>query len=250
VLAGTNVLYGVAYDGGLYDCGTCFRVEVTGGTTFTNLHTFNGEGTGPFGGLIVVSNLIYGTTYGGGGRNQGIVFSMDTNGVQLNTLHYFSGPDGANPEGTLALADNVIYGTDSSGGPATNGTVFAINADGTGFETLHNFSAHNPVSFTNNDGFWPASGVVVSSNVVYGTAQDGGYYDFGTVYSVLVEPTLAIARAGTNVVLTWQTNFPSYNLESATNLASPVNWSAVAGQYDVTNAIFPAKQKFFRLVNP
>jgi len=39
-------------------------------------------------------------------------------------------------------------------------------------------------------------------------------------------------------------------LFSTTNLAPPVNWSAVAGQYVVTNAISAAKQKFYRLRNP
>jgi len=252
VLAGSNVLYGTAYAGGVIGCGTFFRIGVTGGTTFTNLHTFLSgyDGNGPFGGLLMVSNTIYGTTYSGGNGNQGLLYSTDTNASTINPVYNFSGSDGAYPQGTLALAGNTFYGTTSAGGAANNGTVFGVNLDGTGFESLHVFSAHDPVFYTNNDGFWPYSGVAVSSNVVYGTTWAGGYHDQGVIYSVLVEPTLKIVRAGTNVVVTWQTNFSGYNLESTTNLVSPINWSAVTGQFFVTNAIFPGKQKFYRLSNP
>ncbi|MDR3455913.1 MAG: hypothetical protein P4N60_00590 [Verrucomicrobiae bacterium] len=251
VLAGSNVLYGTAYGGGI-GCGTFFRIGVTGGATFTNLHTFVSgyDGNGPFGGLILVSNTIYGTTYSGGYGNRGLVYSTDTNATTINPVYYFSGYDGSYPECTLALAGNKFYGTTSAGGPADNGTVFVVNTDGTGFESLHAFSAHDPVSFTNRDGFLPYSGVVIASNVVYGTTWAGGYHDEGVVYGILVEPILTIARLGTNVVLTWPASFPGYNLEATTNLAPPINWSGVAGQYFVTNTIFPAKQKFYRLSNP
>jgi uncharacterized repeat protein (TIGR03803 family) len=252
VLVGSNLLYGTAYGGGFIGCGTFFRVGVTGGSTFTNLHTFisGNDGNGPFGGLILVSNLIYGTTYSGGYGNQGLVYWTDTNADTINTVHYFSGADGSYPECTLALAGNTLYGTTSSGGSGTNGTVFIVNTDGSGFESLHSFSQHDPVTFTNSDGFWPYSGVAESSNVVYGTTWGGGDFDNGVIYSVLIEPELSITSSGTNVIVSWPTSFFGYNLQSATNLASPLNWSAVAGQYEVTNAISSAKQKIYRLINP
>ena len=251
VLAGSNVLYGTAYGGGI-GCGTFFRLGVIGGATFTNLHTFVSgyDGNGPFGGLIMVSNTIYGTTYSGGYGNRGLIYSTDTNATVINPVYYFSGTDGSYPECTLALAGNTFYGTTSAGGPADNGTVFAVNTDGSSFQNLHNFGDHDPVSFTNSDGFWPYSGVVTSSNVVYGTTWAGGYHDQGVLYSILVEPLLAIARAGTNVIVSWPTNFTGYSLHATTNLVPPVNWSAVAGQFVVTNAISSAKQKFYRLSNP
>jgi len=52
-----------------------------------------------------------------------------------------------------------------------------------------------------------------------------------------------------SVVLTWPTNVSGFNLQSATNLAPPVTWSGVSGQYAVTNPI-TSKQKFFRLIHP
>jgi uncharacterized repeat protein (TIGR03803 family) len=170
--------------------------------------------------------------------------------VNVSTIYYFSGYNGSFLEGNLTLVGNTFYGTTSSGGPATNGTVYAVNMDGSSFRTLHNFSGHDPVIYTNTDGFWPYSGVAMANNVVYGTTWGGGFHDEGVIYSILVEPMLTITRAGTNVVVSWPTNYTGYSLHSATNLAPPVNWSAVAGQYFVTNAISAAKQKFYLLSNP
>ena len=75
----------------------------------------------------------------------------------------------------------------------------------------------------------------------------------GAIFKVLIEPPLNITRAGTNVVLTWSTNFPGFILQSATNLASPSSWTLVSpfpavvnGQETVTNGI-TATRKFYRL---
>jgi len=64
---------------------------------------------------------------------------------------------------------------------------------------------------------------------------------------------LAIKPAGTNVTLSWPRGFPSYHLQFATNLATPVAWSNVTqtvvtngDQVSVTLAASAAR-KFFRL---
>jgi hypothetical protein len=67
-------------------------------------------------------------------------------------------------------------------------------------------------------------------------------------------PPLAIAEAGTNVVISWSTNYPCFTLYSATNLsAPPATWqfappppTIVGGNYIVTNAI-GLFQRFYRL---
>jgi hypothetical protein len=84
--------------------------------------------------------------------------------------------------------------------------------------------------------------------VLYGTASAGGTAGHGTIFSILAPPPLNIALAGTNAVLNWPTNITGFNLESATNLAAP-SWTAVAGQYDVTNPV-SGKLKFYRLMHP
>jgi hypothetical protein len=67
-------------------------------------------------------------------------------------------------------------------------------------------------------------------------------------------PPLAITRAGTNVVISWPTNYPCFTLYSATNLpALPAAWlvvppppTIVGGNYTVTDAI-GLFQRFYRL---
>jgi hypothetical protein len=66
-------------------------------------------------------------------------------------------------------------------------------------------------------------------------------------------PLLTISRSGTNVILTWSTDFSAFTLQSTTNLALPASWSPVfpasvivGGLETVTNAI-AGMGKFYRL---
>jgi hypothetical protein len=59
-------------------------------------------------------------------------------------------------------------------------------------------------------------------------------------------PTLSITLSGTNAILTWPATANGYNLQSTSNLVSPVVWSNVSGQYAVTNSI-TGSQMFYRL---
>jgi uncharacterized repeat protein (TIGR03803 family) len=83
VLSG-NTLYGTASGGGSSGSGTVFAVN-TDGTGFTILHSFsaksgsdmiNGDGAGPFAGLILSGDTLYGTTIVGGSSGKGTVFSL------------------------------------------------------------------------------------------------------------------------------------------------------------------------------
>ena len=62
--------------------------------------------------------------------------------------------------------------------------MFAINTDGTGFTTLYNFTPNPGPSFTNIDGAGPYDGLVLSSNVLYGTTIRGGSSNNGTVFAI------------------------------------------------------------------
>ena len=67
--------------------------------------------------------------------------------------------------------------------------VFSLNTNGSNYVTLHNFSPvllNNDTSiYTNSDGIEPAtSGVILSGNTLYGTAQVGGIFGYGTVFSL------------------------------------------------------------------
>jgi uncharacterized repeat protein (TIGR03803 family) len=87
----------------------------------------------------------------------------------------------------LILSGNTIYGTASGGGTNGSGDVFAIKTDGTAFNVLHTFSPFNFNAFngtwSNLDGVTPI-GLVLSGNILYGTAAVGGTNTFGTVFAL------------------------------------------------------------------
>jgi len=183
ILSG-NTLYGTAQYGGLQGQGVVFKVN-TDGTGFTNLYGFTGgsDGADPVGVLVLSGNTLYGTTFNGGSGDNGTVFALNTDGTGFTNLYRFTGgSDGASPVGVLALSGNTLYGTAYFGGSTGNGVVFGVNTDGTGFTNLH--------SFTNgSDGANPLSGLVLSGNTLYGTAQGGGNLGWGTVFAVGTDGT-------------------------------------------------------------
>lgn len=199
----SNTLYGTTLNGGNYDDGVVFAVD-TGGTNFTVLHQFtathsyaytNSDGSGPRCQLILSSNMLYGTATGGGGAGNGTVFALNLVNTNFTVLHSFAATkddanynltnsDGANPYARLLLSGNMLYGTTSSGGTGGAGTVFAINLGNTNFTVLHSFAAVDPYTLTNTDGTSPYDGLILSGNMLYGTASRGGNLNSGTVFAV------------------------------------------------------------------
>lgn len=175
------------------------------------------------------------------------MFAVNTNGNGFTNLHSFSGSDGAGPYGALILSGSTLYGTTYQGGNSGYGTVFAINTNGTGFTSLH--------SILVSEGAYVSSGLALASNFLYGTAEEGGSLGYGTVFSVFIQPQLAIGSSGTNVIVTWPTNYPGFTLQSVTNPVPTAVWSNVSpgpvvvnGLDTVTNGASGAK-KFYRLIN-
>jgi uncharacterized repeat protein (TIGR03803 family) len=199
---------------GVYRMKTCFANQyvfrlitatlgfVLAGTisaqSFKTLHSFtaldgdnaNTDGAGPFGGVILSGKTLYGTTYVGGSTGKGTVFAINTDGTGFRPLHIFPpfvsengiNKHGAFPMGALILSSNTLYGTAFGGGISGNGTLFAINTDGTGFRTLHSFK-----SIT--DGAFPAAGMVLSDNTLYGTTSQGGVSNSGTLFRINTDGT-------------------------------------------------------------
>lgn len=66
-------------------------------------------------------------------------------------------------------------------------------------------------------------------------------------------PVLAISQAGTNVLLTWSTDFSTFTLQSTTNLALSTTWNTVASTPAVVNALetvtnaIAGTRRFYRL---
>ena len=266
VLSG-NTLYGTADYGGTNGHGTLFAVS-TSGSVFATLHTFsaevtnalgfytNGDGAGPYGGLVLSGNTLYGTTSGGGSSGEGTVFALNTDGTGFTTLYNFTSvsgsrstgltnSDGVGPNGSLILSGNTLYGTTRNGGSGGNGTVFAVNTDGTGFTSLYcfTFSRQYPYLSTNSDGAHP-NPVILSGNNLYGTAVTGGVPGEGTVFSLVVPITLFYQNIGSAIVLSW--NDPSFVLQSAPAVTG--TYTNIPGATSPYTNTLTGPQQFFRLL--
>jgi len=186
IQASDGAFYGMTNQGGAFDAGTVFRIEGSG--ALTTLYSFSSSSGYPNGRLVQGSTGdFYGTTSQGGPLGFGTVFKMDANGT-LTTLHAFNGVDGLSPSSGLLLADDgAFYGTtyrtfDCCGGYG-GGTIFKIDAGGT-FTTLHTF-ASSP------DGASPAAELIQASDgSFYGTTQQGGASNVGTVFRMDMSGTL------------------------------------------------------------
>ena len=178
------------------------------GSGYTNLYVFRGtnspyavttnnNGLTPYSTLTLSGNTLYGTTLHGGTNSNGIIFSVETNGTGFSNLYTFSATtnsydptnsDGAIPYGPLFLSDGILYGTAGAGGTNANGTVFAINTDGTGFTNLYNFIpivAFVGSNYYSYGGSGPEDGVILSSNILYGTTFYGGNVD-GNIFALIL----------------------------------------------------------------
>lgn len=261
ILSG-NTLYGTTLAGGVYGNGAVFAIN-TDGTSFTNLYSFTGldDGANPYAGLILSGKTLYGTTYNSADYDEGTVFAVNTDGTCFTNLYTFTGSfDGGSPYGGLKLIGNMLYGTAQFGGLGW-GTVFAISTDGAGFTNVYTFSeADGPYNGlqVNDDGAGPLAELLLSSNVLYSTAQLGGISGFGTIFSISFQPELMMFASESQVVLTWPTNvagfdYTGYTLECSTNLALSAAWSTVLpkptvvnGQNMVTNQM-SGTEMFYRL---
>jgi uncharacterized repeat protein (TIGR03803 family) len=272
----SNILYGTAVQGGTAGDGTVFRIN-TDGTGFTTLHGFAfNEGVGPSGALVLSGNTLYGTAHQGGSSFSGTIFAVNTDGTGFTNIYSFTArsaaypqtnSDGANPSGGLILSGKTLYGSTQLGGSGGSGTLFKVNTDGMEFAALHSFMPVFDPSYTNDGGAYPSGSLILSDNVLYGTAANGGTYwgilgagggsGFGTVFGVSltsVSPlqVTLIPSGGPYLILTWPTNFTGFAVQSTTNLVSP-NWTTnlpvpvvVNGRNTVTNPISDTQQ-FFRL---
>jgi uncharacterized repeat protein (TIGR03803 family) len=131
--------------------------------------------------------------------------------------------------------------------------VFAVNTNGSNFMTLHQFT-------DGSDGGYPFASLILSGNILYGTALDGGTNGYGTVFSLSLTSTSPPLILSTPQITSGKTNFtfllsgPSgsnYVLQVSTDL---LNWSPVStstipviGTINLTNAITNYNHRFYRV---
>lgn len=181
-----GLLYGTTRNGGPSDKGTVYSINTRGNEKV--LHSFAGgaDGAFPEAGLTydvheALDGTLYGATEKGGASDKGTVYGIGRSGIEKVLYSFHGDPDGANPLGTLIEVSGALYGTTWQGGAWHAGTVYDINPNGPVVEeVLH--------SFDGAGGARPIAGLIYDANVdaLYGTTEQGGTFDLGTVYELLL----------------------------------------------------------------
>jgi uncharacterized repeat protein (TIGR03803 family) len=191
---------------------------------FTNLHSLLfTNGVGPVAPLIISGNTLYGTARDWGslelpGDGYGAIFRLNTDGSGFTNIHTFSGiaPDGGNMNAGLVLSGNTFYTTATFGGASNYGCVIAINIDGTGSTNLFNFPATSDTfPYTNDVGGDPLAGLVLLGGNLYGSANGGGIYGWGTLFAM-------------NTNGTGFTNLHNFNVTNGQNPSADLMFAAGA----------------------
>ena len=257
IQAANGNFYGTTYYGGPYLAGSAFEITTAG--KFSFLHSFDRivNGANPNAGLVQASNgNFYGITSEGGANagfqtEGGTVFEM-TPGAVVTVLYSFCAQancsDGSLPTGGLVQAtDGNFYGTAQGGGTNNGGMVFEITPAGTP-TTLYNFCSQPDCA----DGNGPYAGLLQATNgTFYGTTNEGGSHNDGTVFSlsvglgpfVQIRPIAGadgemVSILGTNLTLasgvTFNGTAATFSIISSTEISAKVPKGATTGTVEVT----------------
>lgn len=201
----SGAIYGTTMLGGAKGGGTVWKLTPPGQGqsrwTETILHSFSGpDGLFPLGPLTIGSS---GAIFGGtsaGGAGAGCASGVDTCGVVFKltppspgqtawteaVLHTFgSGSDGASPGfGLIEDQDGNLFGTTGNGPghSGTLGTVFELSPPKGGSTAWTETLLHTFTGGT--DGQTPSGGLIWSNGVLLGTAEAGGAFLGGTLFSI------------------------------------------------------------------
>ena len=150
-------------------------------------YSFGGtpDGAIPIGNPVVDKHgNIYGTTESGGAYGVGVVYRMQPKGSGYSESVAFNFGleiDGEYPYGGLIMDNKgALYGTTYVGGSAGQGTVFKLTPSGSGYKgsTLYSFQGAP-------DGSRLTAGPCGGPNgSLYGTTEEGGTNNVGTVYKL------------------------------------------------------------------
>jgi len=157
--------------------------EVVHYQRLTSFGSVTNDGAQPQSPLIEGKDgALYGTTFVGGSTSNGVVFKLNKDGSGHTLLHHFGSTagDGRKPmAGLLEASDGLLYGTTTIGGTNGLGTIFKMNGDGSGYVIVRSFT------LTGSDGRNPRAELVEGSNgVLYGTTDEGGSGNTGTVFAI------------------------------------------------------------------
>jgi len=144
----------------------------------------------------------------------------------FQTLYRFTNPaDGAIPVGSLLGSNGALFGTTYQGGYGKPGlgVVYELGASG----------AENAVyTFTNStQGKGPYAGLTDVNGTFYGTTQEGGTYDEGTVFSLTASGT-------ENVLFSFNGTDGSYPRAGLTNVNGVLYGTTYYGGADAYGTVF------------
>jgi uncharacterized repeat protein (TIGR03803 family) len=201
-----NVIYGTTFFGGLQGGGTVFALTPPIDLPPGVIHTFNAGSDGGYLTAPVVigsGGVLYGTTSYGGTLGGGTVFSLTpptTPGGAWTEDILYQFPAGPPGDGQSAVIGGgpkgALLGTTTFGGTQGLGSVFVLTPPASPGES---WTLTTIYSFSGPDGQYPATGVVSTDGVMYGTTPSGGSYSYGTVFSL--KPPAAEGEAWTHTVL-------------------------------------------------
>ena len=183
-----GIIWSATSSGGTGGEGTVFKfdpaTEVT--TTVVQFATTGqpSPGAAPEGGLALGSDgFLWGTCSRGGLSGNGAVYKLQPQTGAVSFVASFTGPDGALPgrwpTGVLtADAAGNLWGVTAWGGADDTGTVFKVHP-ATGVVT-------NSIVFTSESGLHPGrlpqAALLAVSGQLWGTTQEGGLLNHGTVF--------------------------------------------------------------------
>lgn len=147
-------------------------------------------------GVIEYNGKLYGACVTGGTNGTGSIYTVDKSGNNFQILYNFqafasgfTNTFGGYPTNTSLLnVGNVFYLSTRIGGTNANGTIISINPDGSNLKLLHTFSAING-SGINIDGANPKTAFFSLNGTLYGTCTAGGYFSYGTIFSINLDGT-------------------------------------------------------------
>ncbi len=209
-------LYGTTDRGGAHNWGSVFEI-VHGTTIITTLASFDyANGGEPHAALIRdPQGNLFGTTFDGGASTKGNVFKVAATTNTLTTLATFTGQNGSSPwAGVTRAANGDLFGTTFYGGSNNKGLVYKIAS---GSNTI------TPIaSFNGTNGAYPVGGVTLdSAGNIYGTAEEGGAFNAGVVFTIL---------SGGNVINT----IASFNGANGKNASSSLKLDSNGNLFGVT----------------
>ena len=184
-----GVLYAATWSGGTNRVGVIFKLNKDGSNYAEIFHfsRFTTGGYQPKAGLLEGGdNALYGVTSTGGPFGGGAIFKLNKDGGGHTVVaHFLGGLSGLGPAALpIEGPDGMLYGTTSRGGQHSKGCIYRVQKDGSDFTILHSFTG------ANGDGAVPQTSLVQGRDgTLYGATEEGGAFDFGTLFKIKPDGT-------------------------------------------------------------